>query len=77
MHECKFVIHLAATINLAKQAAEAGVKRFIYLSSIIVNGELTLGGTPFTPDDIFIPTDDYALSKYEAEQGLLKLADES
>lgn len=47
------------------------------MSSIKVNGEETSLGSPFTPDDVFIPTDPYALSKYEAEQGLLKLAGES
>ncbi len=63
-----------ATLNLARQAADSGVKRFIFLSSIKVNGETTLPGKPFQPDDCFVPTDPYALSKYEAEQGLLKLA---
>jgi nucleoside-diphosphate-sugar epimerase len=71
------LINTEATLNLARQAAESGVKRFIYLSSIKVNGELTSLGTPFTPDDIFVPTDHYALSKYEAEQGLLSLAKET
>ena len=70
-------VNTSGTLNLARQAAESGVKRFIYLSSIKVNGEATLQGSLFSPDDIFIPTDPYALSKYEAEQGLLKLAGES
>jgi len=70
-------INTIGTLNLAQQAVESGVKRFIYLSSIKVNGEFTLLGSPFTPDDIFIPTDPYALSKYEAEQGLLDLARKS
>lgn len=42
-----------------------------------MNGEVTSLGLSFTPDDVIIPTDPYALSKYEAEQGLLKLAEES
>lgn len=70
-------VNTAGTLNLARQAADLGVKRFIYLSSIKVNGETTLQGARFTPDDIFVPTDPYALSKYEAEQGLLKLAEET
>jgi len=70
-------VNTVGTLNLARQAAESGVKRFIYLSSIKVNGEATQLGSPFTPDDIFVPNDPYALSKYEAEQGLLKLAENS
>jgi UDP-glucose 4-epimerase len=64
----------AATLNLARQAAAAGVRRFIYISTIKVNGETTAPGKPFTPDDNYIPTDPYGLSKYEAEQGLRGLA---
>ena len=70
-------VNTKGTLNLAKQAAKSGIKRFIYISSIKVNGEITLPSSPFTPDDIFIPTDLYALSKYQAEQGLLKLAKET
>lgn len=70
-------VNTSGTLNLARQAAELGIKRFIYLSSIKVNGEETQEGVPFTPNDIFVPTDPYALSKYEAEQGLLNLAAET
>jgi nucleoside-diphosphate-sugar epimerase len=66
-----------ATMVLARLAAKAGVKRFIFLSSIKVNGELTVKSQPFTPDDIHVPDDPYGLSKYEAEQGLLTLAQET
>jgi len=66
-----------ATLVLARLAAEAGVKRFIFLSSIKVNGEITEPNKPFTPDDVHVPDDPYALSKYEAEQGLLALAQET
>ncbi len=66
-----------ATINLARQAVNKGVRRFIYLSSIKVNGESTPPGFPFTSDDEFVPSDPYGLSKYEAEQGLLKMARET
>lgn len=59
-----------ATITLANQAAEAGVKRFIYLSSIKVNGEETTGTRVFSADDTPAPVDPYAISKYEAELAL-------
>ena len=65
------------TLLLARLAAESGIKRFVFLSSIKVNGENTRPGKPFTPDDVNIPDDPYGLSKYEAEQGLLALAKET
>jgi UDP-glucose 4-epimerase len=64
----------AGTLNLARQAANAGVRRFIYLSSIKVNGETSKPDKPFTAADSHIPNDPYGLSKYEAEQGLFALA---
>ncbi len=70
-------VNTAGTMTLAKQAADAGVKRFIFLSSIKVNGEYNRLGQPFREDDDFKPTDPYGLSKYEAEQGLLALAQET
>jgi len=70
-------VNVDATLNLARQASEAGVKRFIFLSSIKVNGEITSDGQTFKDDDTYIPTDPYGLSKYEAEQGLLALARET
>lgn len=66
-----------ATLILARLAAESGVKRFVFLSSIKVNGEMTRLGHPFTPDDAYVPDDPYGLSKYEAEQGLFALAQET
>lgn len=67
-------INLRGTVNLALQAAQKGVKRFIYISSIKVNGESTKIGKPFSPDDIPSPSDAYGLSKYEAESALQDLA---
>ena len=67
-------VNVESTLNLASQAAEAGVRRFIYLSSIKVNGEQTLLGKPFTEQDLPAPLDPYGMSKYEAEEGLRKLA---
>jgi nucleoside-diphosphate-sugar epimerase len=67
-------INVDGTLNLACQAAEMGVQRFIYLSSVKVNGEQTLPGHPFTEQDEPGPLDAYAISKYEAEEELRKLA---
>ena len=67
-------INVRGTINLATQAARAGAKRFIYLSSVKVNGESTILGKPFTPDDIPNPSDAYGISKFEAESALRDLA---
>ena len=67
-------VNTDGTLNLARQAAETGVRRFIFLSSIKVNGEETSLGEAFTEADENIPDDHYALSKLEAEQGLLVLA---
>ena len=64
----------AFAADSAMEAADAGIKRFVFLSSIKVNGENTKPDKYFTPDDINIPSDPYGLSKYEAEQGLLALA---
>lgn len=65
------------TLNLARQAVAAGVRRFVFLSSIKVNGEHSLPGRPFSADDEPDPRDAYAISKYEAEQCLLELAQET
>lgn len=70
-------VNVGGTLNLARQAAEYGIKRFIFISSIKVNGERTLKGKPFLSEDIPAPEDAYGLSKLEAEQGLRKLAVET
>lgn len=66
-------VNTQGTLNLAKQAAKAGVKRFIFLSSIKVNGETTSNRTPFKFSDVPAPLDPYAISKAEAEEQLLVL----
>lgn len=66
-------VNVEGTLNLARQAAEYGVKRFIFISSIGVNG--SLGETPFLVEDIPNPTEPYAMSKYEAEMGLRQLSE--
>jgi len=70
-------VNTYGTLNLARQAADAGVKRFIFISSIKVNGESTEPDFPFRPDEKFVPTDPYGLSKYEAEVGLRELAEKT
>ena len=67
-------VNVEGTLNLARQAAAAGVKRFIFISSIKVNGETTLPGKPFSAEDAPAPVDAYGISKLEAEQGLYALA---
>jgi UDP-glucose 4-epimerase len=70
-------INVQGTLNLACQAAEVGVRRFIYLSSIKVNGEQTLPEKSFTEEDLPTPLEPYSISKYEGEEGLLKLAQQT
>jgi nucleoside-diphosphate-sugar epimerase len=70
-------INVDATCNLARQAATAGVKRFIYLSSIKVNGESTKPGYPFKANQVMAPQGSYAISKYEAEIQLRQIGIET
>jgi nucleoside-diphosphate-sugar epimerase len=67
-------VNVQGTLNLARQAAAAGVRRFVFVSSIKVNGEATQPGQPFTADDAPAPLDPYGISKMEAEQGLRDIA---
>lgn len=70
-------VNVEGTLNLARQAAASGVKRFIFISSIKVNGEATYAGRSFCPSDTPAPEDPYGISKLEAERGLMQLADEA
>ena len=70
-------VNIDLTLNLARQASRVGVKRFIFISSIKVNGGSTPREQPFKSEDIPAPEDAYGLSKLEAEQGLLKIAHET
>ena len=63
-----------STLALATQAAQSGVKRFIFISSVKVNGESTRPGHPFRADDTPAPQDPYGISKMEAEAGLRAIA---
>lgn len=66
-------VNTLGTLNLAKQAASAGVKRFIYISSIKVNGESSEENKPFKYDDKHNAQDYYGVSKSEAETALFEL----
>ena len=67
-------VNVDGSCNLAQQAAISGVKRFIFISSVKVNGEQTAPGRPFTEMDTPAPIDPYGISKFEAEQGLRSIA---
>ncbi|HDS1698997.1 MULTISPECIES: SDR family oxidoreductase [unclassified Pseudomonas] len=67
-------INVQGTMSLARQAVAAGVKRFVYISSIKVNGEETALGQPYTAHDRPQPQDPYGISKMEAEAELWALA---
>jgi nucleoside-diphosphate-sugar epimerase len=69
-------VNVEGTLNLARRAVAASVKRFVFISSIKVNGESTSPGKPFTADDPPSPEDPYSISKWEAEVGLERLANE-
>jgi nucleoside-diphosphate-sugar epimerase len=70
-------VNVDGTLNLARQAAAAGVRRFIFISSIKVNGEGTAPGASYKADDVPAPVDPYGISKMEAEHGLRALAAET
>jgi len=70
-------VNVRGTIKLAQHAAASGVKRFIFISSIKVNGERTRRGKPFLANDRVDPVDPYAISKHEAEEQLKLLGQES
>lgn len=70
-------LNIDSTMALAEQSAQAGVRRFIFISSVKVNGESTSIDTAFHADDPASPEDLYARSKYEMEQLLLQLAERS
>ncbi len=70
-------VNVDGTLNLARQAAKKGVKRFIFVSSIKVNGESTFKENVFTEDLQEAPEDPYAISKYEAESGLREISDKT
>lgn len=70
-------VNLHGTANLAQQASRAGVKRFVYVSSIKVNGNKTGAMEPFTELAESSPQDPYGISKWQAEQSLQRIAQET
>jgi nucleoside-diphosphate-sugar epimerase len=69
--------NVQATLQLASRAAAEGLTRFVYISSVKVNGESTAPGKAFTEADLPQPWGPYALSKYEAERGLMEIASQT
>lgn len=70
-------INVRGAVRLAHKAAESGVRRFVFISSIKVNGEATLPGMPFKADDQPAPVDPYGVSKCEAEERLREIGRET
>jgi len=70
-------VNLHGTENLAQQAARAGVKRLVYVSSIKVNGEEAHNQHCYTEKDTPAPQDPYGISKWQAEQALQRIAQET
>lgn len=69
--------NVTPAVALYQRASQAGLKRFVFLSSVKVNGERTAPGTSFTPEDTPAPEDAYAHSKWQAEQRLRTLIQQS
>ncbi len=67
-------VNVEGTLSLARQAAALGVRRFVFISSIKVNGEGTSLNQPYFADATPAPGDPYGISKMEAEQGLREIA---
>lgn len=70
-------VNVAGTLQLARQAATAGVKRFIFISSVKAVGEGRSQRRPYHADELPQPVDPYGISKAEAERGLQQIADET
>ncbi|AHI29143.1 NAD-dependent dehydratase [Marinobacter similis] len=70
-------VNVDGTLALARQAASNGVHRFIFLSSVKIHGEESLPGRPFSASTPANPRDDYAVSKWQAEQGLREIGRET
>lgn len=69
-------VNVDGTLNLARQAIQAGIRRFVFVSSVKVNGEVTTT-QPFNAADVPMPCDPYGQSKMEAEQALQQLGRET
>lgn len=76
-HKDYFDVNTLGTLELARKAVDNGVKRFIFISSIKVNGETSILEKPFGAGDLHAPQDYYGMSKSEAEEELLALGKET
>ena len=70
-------VNVIGTENLARAAVKRGVRRFVYVSSVKVNGEVTYGNEKFVEEKPASPQDAYGVSKWEAEQALHRIAAET
>lgn len=70
-------VNIAGTLHLARSAATAGVRQFIFVSTVLVHGRSNEGRAPFSEDDILTPRGLYGMSKAAAEAGLRTLAHDS
>ncbi len=70
-------VNVQGTLALAQQAAKAGAHRFVFISSVKVNGDSTVSGQAFRADDVPAPSGAYGLSKMEAEQTLMSFGRET
>lgn len=70
-----YEVNTAGTANLARQCAQHGVKRFVFVSTVKVLGEGK--EEPYRDGDLAVPADDYAISKWDAEQALWQIAAET
>lgn len=68
-------VNVDSTVNLARQAADSGVRRFVFVSSIKVNGERTCANRPYSATDYPAPVDPYGISKLEAEIALRRVVE--
>ena len=66
-----YAVNVEGALNVARQAALLKCRRFIFMSSVKVNGEVTSSGQPFTLNDLPAPLDAYGKSKWEAEKRLI------
>src|SRR4051795_6889814 len=70
-------VNIAGTLQLARSAATAGVRQFIFISTVLVHGRTNEGRGPFSEDDVLTPRGLYGMSKAAAEAGLKTLARDS
>ncbi|MCP3477137.1 NAD-dependent epimerase/dehydratase family protein [Bradyrhizobium sp. CCGUVB1N3] len=70
-------VNVAGTLHLARSAAAAGVRQFIFISTVLVHGRSNDGRAPFSEDDVLTPRALYGISKAAAEAGLKTLARDS